>query len=108
MPGAQSRYIRHECGLIGLCRQMAGVGGKIDRRDIAFVALSDFPGQIVVPIDQRRLQQHLIDAMLIIIRRPSSQWETQHQTENAKHRHGGYSSKVISIGSIPAIIPRTV
>ena len=73
-----------------------------------FVALSDFPGQIVVAVDQRRPQQHLIDAMLIIVRSPCGQGKTQHQTENAKHRHGCYSSKVISSGSIPAIIPRTV
>ena len=68
----------------GFQRQVAGVCGQIYRGEIALEALANFPRQIVVPVDERRLQQHLIDAMLIVLRGPGGERQTKQQTKQCE------------------------
>ena len=68
MSGTQPRDVRHQRRPVPPPRAGAAVSAaRFDRGHIALEALADFPRQIVVAVDERRLQQHLIDAMLIVL-----------------------------------------
>ena len=76
MAGTQARNVGYQSCLSGLHRQVMRIGFKIDRRNVALVAFSDFPWQIIVAVDQRRLCQDLLDAVLIRLCSPGAKGKT--------------------------------
>src|SRR5271155_4724894 len=61
---------------------MLGVGLQIERCEIALEPIADLPWQIIVAVDQRGTQQHLLDSVAKVVRRPAGRRRAQQQSEH--------------------------